>query len=395
MSEKDQSYFDRIFEIGNSKINTRVKLTKKDAASGMKIFCQEDYAQDLYNMMSDAGTFNVNERVGKDLLMDEIYAVKLTAFNSKERLVTATEFSSGSSVFIPVRELINDTDDEINAMVQENAKIKVIVYKNDGGEIYASERRCAALTYRQDMDELHKNNQPFTVKIVDMIDNGGYIALYRNSIKCFLPGSQAAANVIYDFSEYIGKELPVMIENFDSSNNLYIVSYKKYIKHTLPQKIHELNFGKKYTGTLTANPYDFGIFVEWQNYFTGLIHVTEFGNDYQKIAKEYRQGSKIEFYVKDISFKKGEPRIILTLNKELVNRDRIQWQEIKQQAEGKTLEFAFDKEDNKLEVFLPDDTVTYMDVDVNKYRKLIQTCTKIRVEKVDVIRQYVNYGFVK
>ena len=67
------------------------------------------------------------------------------------------------------------------------------------------------------------------------------------------------------------KEIPVMVENFDSVNNLFIVSYKKYIKETLPQKVSDLSFGQKYTGTLTNNPYDFGVFVEFQNYYTGLF----------------------------------------------------------------------------------------------------------------------------
>lgn len=384
-------YFENLFAIGNSKVNTTVKLTPTDRKAGMKIFCMEDYAQDMYNIMSGAGVFAVS--IGKDLEIDRIYTVRLKSFDQKERLIHANEIGSMATVFIPIRELVDDSIDAVNAMIQTETKIKVVIYRKEDGEIFASERKCAAITYRQDLDDLYKGNQPFTIKIVDLID-GGYIALYRNSIKCFLPGSQAAANVIYDFSEYLGKELPVMIENFDSSNNLYIVSYKKYIKHTLPNRIHELNFGKQYTGTLTTNPYDFGIFVEWENYFTGLIHCSEFGYDYQKVAKNYKVGDKIDFFVKDITFKKSEPRIILTLNKNSINRDRIAWQEVKNQAEGKTLDFICDSQDQKLEIILPDDTVTYINIDINKFRHLIKKSKKIHIDQVDVIREYVKFNFI-
>lgn len=388
----NSTYFETLFEIGNSKINTKVKMSAVDKKAGMKIYCMEPYAQEMYNTLSGAGAFT--SKISKDLEMDEIYSVKLKSFDSAERLVYAQELNSTATVFIPVRELVNFQEDEIRAMISQEAKIKVIVFRKEDGEIYGSEKRCIALTYRQDMDELYKTNQVFNVKILSLID-GGYIALYRNSIKCFLPGSQAAANVIYDFSEYLGKELPVMIENFDSSNNLYIVSYKKYIKHTLINRIHELNFGKKYTGTLTAKPYNFGIFVEWQNYYTGLIHFTEFGNEqqYQELSKNYKTGDSIDFYIKDITSKKGEPRIILTLDPNSVNRDKKAWQKLKDQAEGQSLDFVFDKADQVLEIILPDDTVTNISIDVNKYRNLINKSTKIRIDRIDVIRQNVKFEF--
>lgn len=386
--------FDKLFAIGNSKVNTSVKLNSKDKKAGMKIHCMEDYAQDMYNKYFSSEVFD--SKTGKDLQVNQIYTVKLKSFNLKENLVHANELNTYTSVYIPIRELINDSPSEIDAMMSMDSKLKVIVFKSEDGAVYASEKKCAAITYKQELDEFYKNDQYFTVKVTDLID-GGYIAMYKNGVKCFLPGSQAAANVIYKFEDLLGQEIPVMIENFDSSNNLYIVSYKKYIRATLPSKISDLKFGQKYVGKLTAKPLDFGMFVEWNNYFTGLIHCTEFSSqqEYVAFSKNYTVGSTIEFYVKDITFKKGgEPRIVLTTEINSVSENRIAWQNLKDLAEGQTLDFTVDKESRSLEVILPDDTVTYVSVDLDKVRHLLKKSNQIKVDKVDIIKNHIKFNFV-
>jgi hypothetical protein len=386
--------FDKLFAIGNSKINTSVKLNSKDKKAGMKIHCMEDYAQSMYDQYFASEVFQ--NKSGKDLQVNEIYTVKLKSYNPKESLVYANELNTYTSVYIPVRELINDSPAEVDAMLSMDHKMQVLIFRSEDGALYASERKCAAITYKQELDEFYKNNQHFTVKITELID-GGYIATYRGGVKCFLPGSQAAANVIYKFDDLLGKEIPVMIENFDSSNNLYIVSYKKYIRATLPTKISDLNFGKKYTGKLTAKPLDFGMFVEWDNYFTGLIHCTEFSSqqDYLNFSKNYASGSPIEFYIKDVTFKKGgEPRIVLTPDRNSISENRLAWQNLRDLAEGQILVFTVDKESRSLEVILPDDTVTYVKVDLDRVQHLLKKCSQIMVDRVDVLKNHIKFNFV-
>lgn len=387
--------YDKLFANGNSKTNSSVKLRPEDAKAGVKIHCMEDYAQEMYDWYFNSGTFNT-AKSGKDLQVDQIYTVKLKSFNVKEGIVHANEINTFTSVYIPVRELIVDSISDIDAMLSLEPKLKVIVFRNEDGALFASERKCAAITYKQELDEFYKNDQYFTVKVTDLID-GGYIAMYKNGVKCFLPGSQAAANVIYNFEDLLGQEIPVMIENFDSSNNLYIVSYKKYIRATLSQRINELRFGKKYTGKLTANPLKFGMFVEWDNYFTGLIHCTEFSSEqeYVKFSSDYTVGSTIEFYIKDItSTKKGETRIVLTTDPNAVSENRLAWQKLKDQAEGQVLDFIVDKQSRSLEVILPDDTVTYVNIDLDKVRHLLKKCSQIKVDKVDILKNHIKFNFV-
>ena len=69
-----------------------------------------------------------------------------------------------------------------------------------------------------------------------------------------------------NFDKLIGQEMPVMVDNYDWSSRMYVVSYKKYVRASLPEKIHELKFGHKYTGRLTSNPTEYGLFIEFENY---------------------------------------------------------------------------------------------------------------------------------
>lgn len=392
--------YDLLFKDHKSKYNENVVLTKKDQLSGVKIYSKEDYAQSLYNLYSGANVFT-ESLFTKDLQTDQIYSVKLTGYNREERLVYAEEIGSKATVFIPLRELnippttVMGGTGEIEYLqdcIGQGTTLKVMVYRKENNEIYASERKCAGIIFKQELEEFTKKEQYFTVKVIDLIE-GGYIALYKNSIKCFLPGSQAAANIITDFSKLLGKEIPVMIENFDTFNNLYIISYKKYIKNTLANEVHKLKFGHKYTGTLTAKPYAFGMFVEWEDYFTGLIHQTDFGN-YQELMNTMKVGDKIDFYVKDITLFKKETRIILTTNLDQVNSSRMAWQELKDLAEGQTLDYIIDKDRNQLEVILPNNTSTYITVDLKKTRHLTSRSTQIKIYKIDTINQFVKFDFL-
>jgi ribosomal protein S1 len=149
------------------------------------------------------------------------------------------------------------------------------------------------------------------------VNKGGYI-VDLSGVKCFLPGSLAAANKITDFESYIGKEIPVMIEGYVEAKDIFIVSYKKYLNKIMDSKIRELDLTKKYKGYVTGTS-DFGVFVEWDSVYTGLIHKTEFQDDLS--IRTLNPGTEIEFYVKEI---KENNRLTLTLDRPLERNVTIQ-----------------------------------------------------------------------
>ena len=382
--------FDYLFAHGNQKINRSVKLTEADRRAGTKIFCNEPYAQEIY----DKYFATMDSKTGiasKDFELGQVCKVTANRVDFENKMIEVQDNASLSTIFVPFREFSEEPALLINNEVSPS--FKVLIYKNDSGDYLGSERKCAAISYHEDLEEFMKTDKWFYVKVISLV-KGGYLALYKGTVKCFLPGSHAAANVIRDFNEYLNKEIPVMIENFDSANNLFIVSYKKYIKQTLPQRVYELKFGEKYTGTLTNNPYDFGMFVEFQNYFTGLLHKTEFTN-YEEFSKSYKSGDTIDFYIKDITIKKGEPRIILTDSLTKVSEDVLAWQDLKSRVEGKTLEFTLDRSNFHLDVEMPDsNSIFRTDVNHLKGRTRIPESGSIKIQKVDMIRRQMKFDFV-
>jgi len=374
-----------------TKYNTSVVLTPEDQRAGVKILCKEPYAQELYNLYANyaGGSLPV---ASKDLTVGQVCKVVAKQVDFEAKQIIAQDEATLTSIFIPFREFSQEPALLIHG--EADREFKVVIYKNDNGEFLGSERRCAALSHREDLEEFQKTDQWFYIKVNSLV-KGGYLCTYKSGVKCFLPGSHAAANVIRDFNDYLNKDIPVMIENYDASNDLFIVSYKKYIKHTLPDRIHELSFGEKYVGELTNKPYDFGMFIEFQNYFTGLLHKTEF-TDYQKETANYKSGDTIEFYIKDIIIKKGEPRIILTTSPELINQDKLTWQALKLQAEGKEHEFEFNKDSFSISVAITNTNETFtIDVSHLKGRTKIPNSGLLRINKVDSIRNNIKFDFLQ
>ena len=375
-----------LFSQGNSKINNSVKLSEADRKANVKIFCKEPYAQDLYDKYFGSEAGHQLPTASKDIPVGEIRTVSLKKIDFAMSMVEMEDVSSMTSIFVPFREFSQEPS---LSLLNEDRKYKVMIYKSNMSEILGSEKKCAALTLREDVEYFTKNNKWFYVKVVELI-KGGYLAIYKNQIKCFLPGSHAAANVIRDFSEHLHKEIPVMVENYDSVNNLFIVSYKKYIKETLPQKVSDLSFSQKYTGTLTNNPYDFGIFVEFQNYYTGLIHKSDFENDaaFKEFSKGLRSGNQIDFWVKDVVQKKGEYRIILTTNPDSIDPVKKSWQSLKDGIENQILNYSYSK--GSMTMTLPDEQTISVSVSATVMQDH-SVDGRVLIQKVDVIKQ--NLGF--
>jgi len=380
---------DDILNQPTTKYNETIKLASTDRKSRVKIFCKEQYAQELYDLYLDNGVTN---KIGsKDFSEGQICTVVAKSIDFNEKIILAEEKYSKSSVIVAFREFSEDPS--ILLKNEAAREFKVMITKANSGDYYGSEKETAIITNRENLNEFMRTDKWFTVKVTSLV-KGGYLALYKGTIKCFLPGSHAAANVIRDFNDYLNKEIPVMIENYDSTNDLYIVSYKKYVKQTMPQRVHELEFGKKYTGILTNDPYPFGIFIELDGYFTGLMHQTEF-EDYFAFCQNLKSGQELDFYVKDIVIKKGEPRIILTDSIEKVDAGKVAWQEFKKRIEGKTLHYVLDKNDFHIEVDMPDEDSTFRtDVSHLKGKIRIPNSGNVTIQRVDIIRKNLKLDFI-
>lgn len=123
----------------------------------------------------------------------------------------------------------------------------------------------------------------------------------------FMPNTLAGINKLYDQDSILGQSFPVMIESFSKEEGTYIVSRRKYLRTLIPEAIKELEYEKVYTGSVTGTT-PFGVFVEFNECLTGMIHKANIHEDWTHRLSEIRPGTQIEFYVKEII----KDKIILT-----------------------------------------------------------------------------------
>ena len=123
----------------------------------------------------------------------------------------------------------------------------------------------------------------------------------------FMPNTLAGINKLHDPISIVGLSFDVMIESFSRDEGTYIVSRRKYLQTLIPHAIKELKHGHVYTGHVTGTT-DFGVFVEFNDCLTGMIHKTNIDPAWSDRLTSITPGFQIEFYIKEII----KDKIILT-----------------------------------------------------------------------------------
>jgi ribosomal protein S1 len=123
----------------------------------------------------------------------------------------------------------------------------------------------------------------------------------------FMPNTLAGINKLYDPDSIVGQQLELMIESFSKEEGTYIVSRRKYLNSLIPSAIKSLDSEVVYTGRVTGTT-PFGVFVEFNDCLTGMIHKANVREDWQDRISDIKPGMEIEFFVKEIV----KERIILT-----------------------------------------------------------------------------------
>lgn len=370
------------------KYNTTINLTPEDKKLGVKIYCHEPYAQNLYDAMRN---FEKGEStLSKDLKENEMYSVIANTISFNDKLIYAEEVSSKIPVIIPFREYSKDIEELAKG---ENTTFLIMIYKSTQyGENYGSEKKALSSSYKQELFNNFTENKWFDVTIKKLI-KGGYLALYKKEIECFIPGSHAAANIVYNFNDMLNKNITVMVDNYDQSNDLFILSYKKYVTYSMPTMIQNLEFNKEYVGVLTNKPYDFGVFVEIDNYFTGLIHNSEF-KDYDKIRKTLKAGDILNVYIKDITSKNGQYRVVLTLDPENINSEKLAWQSLKEKTENHKFSYGVDIKKNSISIDIDGENYE-VSLKRKDLEKNLSMFPYVKVSKVDILNKSLKFEFVE
>lgn len=376
--------YDYLFDMPLGKFNDHVTLNGSDKGS-VRILCKEPYAQEVYEKMCNHGESVIKS---KDLVKNTVYEVVAKSLCKTDKLVKCVDANGSAEIYVPLSEIKGDVREKVN----NGESFEVMVTKTEDGFNFASRRKCEKIINANLLSKYMRNNTDFDVTITQLI-RGGFIALFNGSIECFLPGAHAAANIIYDFESYLGKTVRVCVDNYDNSSEMYIVSHKKYIKKVLPERVQDIEYGKKYTGTLTSNPTKFGIFVEFAikpeygSIFTGLIKAGTIPADLK-----LKQGDQIDFYVSNVISNERGVKINLVYNIDEIPEDNILWQKRKLEMEGKTWNYVY--MDGTLTVLDENqEAMISMGLDGNAYKNELNNFKKVLITNVDIINKQLGLEF--
>lgn len=232
------------------------------------------------------------------------------------------------------------------------------------------------------MKEFFENKVAIDAYVKEIIPAGYMLNIDIDSINidAFMPNTLADVNKLYNPEVLLGQNIKVMLETLQQDKGIYVVSRKRYLKTLIPEKVKNLSSHSKdkvYTGHVTGTR-DFGVFVQFEECLTGMIHKANINEVFRDKLAEIKPGTEIDFYVKDII--KGGNQIILTQTLEESLWDTVR---VGDKLEGKVITvkpfgalIALDYETNGLI------QTTY----INKNNKSLKSGEKVDVIVISIIR---------
>ena len=258
----------------------------------------------------------------------------LNEFKLYEGMTNIEEISKGDIVIglvsqIKDREVIVDIGNKDNVIIDRRGseekicrqlkvgkKVEVLIVevRESPFMIKGSVADLVKMNVEQKMRTFYENNVGIEGTVKEIIPAGYLIDIEIDgiTIDAFMPNTLADVNKMHDTNILLGSKIMIMLETLQQDKGIYVVSRKKYLKTLIPEKIKWLKKQPKekvFTGHVTGTR-DFGIFVQFEDCLTGMIHKANIVEGYRDKIATIEPGTLIDFYIKDII--KGGQQIILT-----------------------------------------------------------------------------------
>ena len=125
-------------------------------------------------------------------------------------------------------------------------------------------------------EKMMEDKVVFTVPIDESVKAGVVTSL--KGVRAFIPASQLSTSYVEDTSEWIGKEIDVVIITADREKQRLVLSGREAAKIKRSQerkaRIEALSVGTVIEGKVeTVKPY--GVFVDLGNGISGLVHISQ------------------------------------------------------------------------------------------------------------------------
>lgn len=189
---------------------------------------------------------------------------------------------------------VGDETDVIITEILDKKEFQII------GSIYSLKIKEARLLLNNAV-----NDRTILIGTPTAMNKAGYtisVDINDNIISVFMPHTLSDINKIPNQSDLLNKEISFILKRvYKNGKDMYIASRKDYLLQKAKETIGELDKSKVYTGVITGSK-DFGIFVQFEECFTALLHKSNLSEEAKEMLDkgEIEPGMLILFYVKDI-----------------------------------------------------------------------------------------------
>jgi len=236
---------------------------------------------------------------------DDVLKGTIIEVNEEEVLVNINHTSDG---IIPKEEMVEGYDYSVGGEISVQVKDP----HDNEGNVVLSHKSAEEIVGWEDLEEAYAQKTTVRARVTEVI-KGGVTATYRN-VRCFIPGSLLSYRYVEDKGSYVGKELDVIVEDFDRERKRVVLSGKAVEvaarQDMKKQLMAELKVGEMRQGVVTKLM-KFGAFVDLGG-VEGLIHLDDLAwhrvNDPSEVVSE---GDQVTVYVANIDKKNNKIGLVL------------------------------------------------------------------------------------
>lgn len=225
---------------------------------------------------------------------------------------------AGAEGVVPLKELTNDRNANINDLVKKGDVLDLIVIRTndsgdkENGQYILSKRRLDARKIWDNIQNKYNNNENIEVTVTGVAKGG--LIVNADGVRGFIPASMIEDHFIKDFSQYKGKTFECKIIEIEPSSNRLILSHREIVI-AQKQKAKDELIAKLLPGDIVegkvARLTNFGAFIDLGG-IDGLVHVSEISYEHiNKPSDALKVGEEVKVKVLNVDSENG--RISLSI----------------------------------------------------------------------------------
>lgn len=208
-----------------------------------------------------------------------------------------------SEGIIKLDELSNDPRFSIKADMTIGEEITAMVLGEDReGNILLSKKQAENILSWDKLKEMKQNRTVVTVKIAAAVNAG--VVTYLEGIRAFIPASMLSLSYVEDVSEFVGKEMSVIVVTVDRDANKLVLSAKEVLRdEAAAEKAGKISKVQKeiVINGIVEKIMPFGAFVTIGDGLSGLVHISEIcGKRLKSPSEVLKEGQEVTVKVLDV-----------------------------------------------------------------------------------------------